>query len=251
MTIELQIQGAGKPVAFLHGTPTRPDVLGEFAQVIARTHTAIQVAFPGYGASDPLPDGWTYADLHDAIENALIARGFSDLSLIGFSGGGYHALALASRRRVSVRSVVAVGGFANLTDAERERYRATADAIESGADLLDAFHATLFGSAWRDRPGMREVTRACIAAASPKYLVSEVRQLATAEDLLPKLKTLDIPIIARHGTADQTISFSKSEEIAAAAPYTSLERVENAGHMLLLEDFEGTLTSMRRALQNA
>jgi pimeloyl-ACP methyl ester carboxylesterase len=249
MTVKLNVQGAGDPVVFLHGTPTRPDVFSEFAREVARTRTAIEVALPGYGESEPLADGWTYADMHEAVEQSLVARGFRDVSLIGFSGGGYHALALAIRKRVNVKGIVALGSLANLTDEERTRYRDSADLIANGADLSEPLHEAFFAEGWRHRPGMKEVTLTCLAATSKANLAAELRNLARSENLLPKLKTLDIPIVARHGTADQTVVFAKSEQIADFAPRGVLEPVEHAGHMLLLEDFNGTLTSIQRALQ--
>lgn len=248
MTVSLRIDGKGPAVVFLHGTPTTPDVFRDIAAEIARDHTTVQVASPAYGKSTPLHQGWTYSDMHDAIETALRGAGVTDATLVGFSGGGYHALALATRARVRVRGVLALGGLANLSDEERAGYAGMVGIIEAGTDLVDATHSKFFSREWGVRPGMRDVTAACVAAVSPAYLAAEIRELSRSENLLPKLADLDVPVVARHGTVDETVTPDKGEAIARAARHGSFEPVPGASHMLLLEDREGTLASLRRLL---
>jgi pimeloyl-ACP methyl ester carboxylesterase len=246
--LALDIRGSGPAVVFLHGTPTLPNVFDDLASAISARFTAVQIALPGYGESAPLHDGWTHAELHEVLEHALIADGFRDVSLVGFSGGGYHSLALAARKVLTVRRVVSIAGFATLTGDERARYAATANVVEDGVDLLEPLHAAFFADDWASRPGMIDVTRSWIAATSPSYVASELRQIASCADLLPALASVEARIVARHGTADATIPVSKSEDIARAARHGRFEPVEGRGHALLLEDREGTWTAIERAL---
>jgi pimeloyl-ACP methyl ester carboxylesterase len=246
--LALDIRGSGPAVVFLHGTPTLPNIFDEVASVLSAHHTAVQVALPGYGKSAPLHDGWTQAELHDVLESALLDNGFRDVSLVGFSGGAYHSLALAVRKVVTVRRVVSIAGFATLTAEERARYAATAKVVEEGVDLSEPLHAAFFANDWARRPGMIDVTRSWIAATSPSYVASELRQIASCADLLPALANVDARIVARHGTADATIPVSKSADLARAARHGRFEPVEGRGHALLLEDREGTWTAIERAL---
>jgi len=88
MPLDFSSSGSGDPVLFIHGCPTPPDVLAPIAEVVARTHRAIQIALPGYGASPALPGAWTLADLHAAVEATVAPLlGGRPLAVVGFSGG--------------------------------------------------------------------------------------------------------------------------------------------------------------------
>lgn len=71
------------------------------------------------------------------------------------------------------------------------------------------------------------------------------------EDLRPRLAELDVPILARVGTADLATPPALSEEIVEHAARGHLELVEGVGHALIHEDLEGTVASTRRALDDA
>jgi len=100
----------GRPVLFLHGTPGSRR-LGRLFDAPARRDGVRILAIdrPGYGRSSP----WPVRDLSTigaVVAPVLDDAGASRVGVVGFSGGGPHALALAAVRPDSVTSVDVVSG---------------------------------------------------------------------------------------------------------------------------------------------
>ena len=86
----------GRPVLVLHGAPgCRLARYSDSKILEARGIRQISYDRPGYGASDPLP-GRSIGDAAGDIEAMLDAAGVARVGIIGTSGGGPHALAVAS-----------------------------------------------------------------------------------------------------------------------------------------------------------
>ena len=249
MPLDIRIEGHGNPVVFFHGCPTTPDELAPIARAIAANHTAVQVALPGYGASPALTPPWTMINLHETIEAALLERGLRRVAVVGYSGGGYHALALAMRRKVEVTLLVSLAGMTSFTDPERQGFRDTAGAIASGAiDFRSIAAARFLSPAYQTEPAAVAHVLAWIDATSPQNVAAELLAFADAEDFSPRVRELEIPILARIGSADVAVPPSKAEELVRAARHGARERVEGKAHALMVEDPAGTVASVVRAL---
>jgi pimeloyl-ACP methyl ester carboxylesterase len=100
----------GRPVLFLHGTPGSR-LLGELFDVTARERGVRVLApdRPGYGRSPSRPDR-TLAGTDRFVVPVLRDAGVSEVGVVGFSGGGPHALALAAARPDLVDGVEVVSG---------------------------------------------------------------------------------------------------------------------------------------------
>lgn len=87
---------AGRPVAVLHGTPGSSRLAGLFAPAAAEQGVRLlAVDRPGYGDSEPWPDR-SLADIGSVVTSVLDDAGVDAAGLVGFSGGGPHALAVAA-----------------------------------------------------------------------------------------------------------------------------------------------------------
>jgi len=250
MTVDLVIAGRGPVTVLLHGCPTTPDVLAPIAERVSSFGTAVQVSLPGYGRSPALAPGWTIAQLHEVLERALLSRGLREVALVGFSGGAYHALAIACRGLLSVTRVVALAGVSELTPDERTAFQQTADALRVGTDLRSIAGARFLSAAFRDAHPERivEVER-WLDATTPANLAGELSVFADAESLTDKLASLAAPVLARVGSEDVATPPAKSRAIVEAARRGRLEVVPGAGHALMIEDREGTIDSVIAALR--
>lgn len=101
---------AGTPVVVLHGTPGSR-LLGRLLADPARRAGVRLLALdrPGYGRSSPWPER-TLADTGEFVSAVLDDAGASRACVVGFSGGGPHALALAATHGDRVRTVDVVAG---------------------------------------------------------------------------------------------------------------------------------------------
>ncbi|OLZ42211.1 alpha/beta hydrolase [Natrinema saccharevitans] len=99
----------GTPLLFHHGTPGSSHLGALLSEpALARGVRVIAPSRPGYGRSDPDPDGTfeTWADDCRALADTL---GLESFAVAGFSGGGPHALAVAARHADRVSAVGVVG----------------------------------------------------------------------------------------------------------------------------------------------
>lgn len=245
--VALEIAGKGPPLVFLHGVPLQPEAFRPLAHALQSTHTTVIVSLPGYGSTPPLAPGWTLEDVHDEIEAALAHSGLSRVGLVGFSGGGYHALALAYRAHVDVTAVALLAGVMQVTPAEGESFHALAAALRAGQDLRVHMRPRMLSPGFRQRHPERvvEVER-WLDATSAANLAAELEVFAAAPDLSEKVGALRIPVLARVGAEDVAAPPAVAEAIAKCAPKGQLEVVPGAGHALLIEDLEGTSASLAR-----
>ncbi|WP_126663782.1 alpha/beta hydrolase [Haloterrigena salifodinae] len=99
----------GAPLVFHHGTPGSSHLGAVLsASACSRGVRVIAPSRPGYGRSDPHPDGTfeTWAEDCRALVDAL---GLESVAVAGFSGGGPYALAVAARHVERVTGVGVVG----------------------------------------------------------------------------------------------------------------------------------------------
>ena len=95
-------------VAFCHSAPGAGPFDPDPRPTLARNVTLLSVDRPGYGRSDPVPDGqWaTVASAADDIAAVLDSVHDRPVGVVGWSAGGRVALALAARRPDLVDRVV-------------------------------------------------------------------------------------------------------------------------------------------------
>jgi pimeloyl-ACP methyl ester carboxylesterase len=249
MPLELRSTGDGPAIVFLHGAPTPPEFLDPIADWVSAFGTAIRVSLPGYGTSPPLPAPFPVTRVHEAVEQALLARGVRDAAYVGFSGGAYHALALAHRAVVPARSLVLLAGFMGLDDAGRAAFPEFARLLRQGADLRSVAGPRFLSAGYRARHPERAVeVERWLEATSPQNLAAELDAFAAADDLTDAVRAMTCPLLARVGAEDAATPPPYSEAIVRAARSGTLQIVPGAGHALLIEDTAPTIDDVARFL---
>lgn len=246
----IEERGAGPALVLLHGCPSPVDALAPVADAFAATRRVLTPHLPGYGKTPADPPPVSFNDQARRLEDALLARGVRECAIVGFSLGGYRALQLAASGRVRVTHAVLLGGFANLDTAAREGKRQFAAALRAGALNLAALAPQVFlppSLAAENGPLAREVA-GWSRVTGPENLANEQEAVAAMDDLTPILPKLRAAIVARVGSLDAAAPPRFSQEICRAVPGARLELVPGCGHALPLEDREGTLASIRKAL---
>lgn len=243
--------GAGPPVLLLHGAPIPAGYMLPLARALAPHHRVLLPDLPGYGGTPPLAG----PDLIEAgdrlVEDAVLAKGIRELSVIGYSLGGYRAFDIALRGRLQALAIAALGGFAHLEDEERAAESRLAAALRTGFDLREpAVGMMLSPAAAASRPDLVEAVRGWVAATTSQNLAAELDAVAACRDLRPRLRALGIPVVARVGSLDPACPPHLSRAIAEAAG-GALEVVPGVAHGILHEDLEGTTRSLLAFLSSA
>jgi pimeloyl-ACP methyl ester carboxylesterase len=83
---------------------------------------------------------------------------------------------------------------------------------------------------------------------SSDVLAAELDAIAALPDLRPHLSDRPAKLVARVGELDVAAPPELSEAMVGASSNARLEVVPQCGHLLLLEDREGTSASIRRGL---
>ena len=247
MTLHIEDKGRGPTVVLLHGTPMAPSHLRPLADRLSEHYRVLLVHLSGYGRSAPL-EPYSLQRSLEVIEHEIESRHVGDVHLVGVGAGGYRALAVSGSRRLRVRSVCMLGGFASLDSSEKLRLAAFADMLRAGVDRRLLVESVL-SPRGRNETFLRIEVERWAASVSHEYLSREIEAFIEAPGLCGMLEDLRAPIMMRVGTLDAMVSLENMRRIATASR-VNLEEVEGAGHALLCEDFEATARSVETFLAN-
>lgn len=130
----------GVPLVFHHGTPMSMVLFEPFIQaVVARGLRYVSYTRPGYGNSTRLP-GRTVADCSKDMQAILRELGADRCYVVGWSGGGPHALACAA---LLPQRVIAGSTIAGIAPWGAQGLDWLAG---MGRENVEEFHAALAGS---------------------------------------------------------------------------------------------------------
>ncbi|MCG8390589.1 MAG: prolyl oligopeptidase family serine peptidase, partial [Cytophagales bacterium] len=122
------------------------------------------------------------------------------------------------------------GGLALLKAAEDERIKKVA-AWAPIHDLTERWPAEVLQK-WKE-DGVYHIYNGRTKQDMPlRYqLVEDVYTHQQRLDIPKAVKTLEIPLLLVHGTADETLSYQKTEWLSGLGRHTTLAIVENANHV--------------------
>ncbi|WP_254761808.1 alpha/beta fold hydrolase [Natrinema marinum] len=245
----------GAPVVVLHGTPGSL-VFGQLFDDCAREYGVRVLApeRPGYGRTPPWPDR-ELTDTGPIIAAVLADAEVERAGLIGFSGGGPHALATAATHGDLVESIDIVSGAPPWSQLpEKPAAQRLLGVLATKTPSL--LKGLLRGQTWaagRLPPSfvLAQYTTAAERAEIPRGAAARVRRdfceaLAThregfaAETRLftaPwefSLAAVDRPIRLWHGDSDGNAPLEGVRRLAEDLPNGELRVLEGAGHLTTL-----------------
>jgi 3-oxoadipate enol-lactonase len=244
-----ELGATGAPaVLLLHGQMLDGSIYDALAARLARRFRVLVPDLPGYGRTRLL-DPYSVGAVREAIEAALTARGVRTTAVVGYSFGGYHALALALAGRVTVSRLALLGPIAGADPPLREAFRGFAQAVRGGMKTGAVFAQMAIPPAWgAANPEVAPRIAARADEVPAATYVAEFEAIAELPDLRPRLGTLGVPTLLRVGEADQNVPAASVRAIAEAIPGARLEVVPGCGHLYLEQDAEGTVATVERFL---
>ncbi len=252
----------GTPVVLFHGTPGFR-VLGELFAGVARGSDVRLLAIdrPGYGRSDPWPDR-SLGDAAAFVDPVLDDAGVPSADVVGFSGGGPHALALAAARPELVETVDVVAGTPppSLTERQTRVQRVLGRVAEAAPELLSVAVRAQAWLAARTSPAVvvsqytsdggegevsdfaADVVRRDFVEAVGGHggaLVTESRLLAREWDFA--LGDVEAPVTLWQGDADRNVPRKGVRRLANELPDAELSVLADADHLNALLRFRENL----------
>jgi pimeloyl-ACP methyl ester carboxylesterase len=163
--------------------------------------------------------------------------------LCGLSMGGYAAFAFYRKypQFVSGLILTATKAAADSQEAKANRDKAIETAREQGRDaiftgMLAKFLAPKNAS---DQTNLVNTTRSIMEnAAGEQTIVKDLVALRDRPDATPDLQGIKVPTLIVHGAEDQIIPVTEAQAMHSAIPASRLVILQNAGHLLNLEQPE-------------
>lgn len=241
--------GRGNAVLLIGGCPTPDSMWDPVVQTLAKTHRVLVPDLPGYGKT-PRLSPYSLAAVQRMLEDALLERGVREAALVGYSMGAYRALSIALGGRVRASALVWLAGSIQWNEMERAVMGGFVQLLRSGAPLPDVLPARMISPDFlAAHPESADQVRAWLEAAPREVIADEIEAgLRECEDLLPRLRVLDCPVLARVGELDQASPPEHSRLVAEAARRGKLQIVPGMGHAWAVEDPAGTSAAIARFL---
>jgi pimeloyl-ACP methyl ester carboxylesterase len=242
-----KIWGTGRPIVLLHGWPLSADSWDD--QAIALVEAGYQVVAydrRGFGRSDQPGSGYDYDTLADDLADIITATKLRDATIAGFSMGGGEVARYMSRhggknvaRAVLISSIVPYmlktsdnpNGVPPDIFAEMEHQMRTDRAAFFTSFFSDFYGVGLISSPVSDE--VLEWSRNVAMQAGLNATLACAKAFATT-DFRPDLKSITVPTLIIHGTADKTVPIDTSARAAAKGiAHAELVEIPDGPHGLL------------------
>ena len=236
-TISFRQQGSGALAIFLHGFGPDSRMWLNQLQGLDDQRWCVAPDLRAHGQSAPAVDPVHSPELlADDIAEMIVGLGAHVADLVGFSMGGYVALALLERHPALVRSVVLADtkATADSEEARKGRDAGIATLLEGGRTAFAGGLISKFVAADADAQVVGAV-RTMIESTPYETLVADLRGMRDRPDRTHVLEALRVPCLAIVGEHDVLTPPSDAAWIAQHAQGTTVVEISGAGHMSPME----------------
>ncbi|MCL1800620.1 MAG: alpha/beta hydrolase [Promicromonosporaceae bacterium] len=232
--------GSGMPVVLLHPFPVDSRAWVPMANALPPGIRVIAVDLPGFGKSD-LGGLAPSIDLAaDAVYDSLTAYGIGNAIVIGWSMGGYVALALAERHPGFVAGLGLVGSRAGADSADmaanRLRLAREVEMAQSVQPISALVSQVMSPRTLEERRQLFSTIEAWMRSQLPAGVAWAQRAMARRPDRTHVLKNFDGPVTIIMGQEDRMNTVQNAKEMAQAAKHGYLTIVPGAAHFVAIED---------------
>ncbi|MEA5444426.1 alpha/beta hydrolase [Gammaproteobacteria bacterium AB-CW1] len=252
----------GRGIVYCHGTPGSRWEFAPAADLAAIFGLRVIVPDrPGYGASSPSP-GRTLADFADDLAALLDHLALDQTGLLGFSGGGPHALAAALRLPERINRLGLVSSLAPFSDAttvgmpeslQQFWQLAGSDAEAFLAMLNDGLESTdtpldllLAGAPPEDQAIFEKTGTSAYAASLTECLrpglegmLADAQALTSDWGITPKAP--NCPVHLWHGSRDLNAPIAMGQWLSAHLGGIPLNQWADSAHFALFERWDQVL----------
>ena len=223
--------GEAIPIVFLHGVGSDKSVWRPQLNFFGRTRRAVAFDYPGYGDSDPAPQGTTRDDFAVAILSAMTGLGIARAHVCGLSLGGVIAIAMNHAEPGRCASLILADTFAVHPDGRAIYDRSIAASTDLRA-LAEARADVLLGQP--ADPAVREEVVETMARIEPAAYRTGAEAVWLA-DQRDRAREIEVPTLIICGAEDRVTQPELSHELAALIRGSRVELIVAAGHLGNLE----------------
>ena len=236
--IRFSVSGSGDPVILLHGFPLNCKMWQNFSGELAKTNKVYTPDLPGFGKSEPLPDGFSLKDVAQTLLSWMEEQKISKCVLIGHSLGGYIVLHMAE---LDPDKFAGIGLFhSTALDDSKEKKESRTKVVEfvhkNGAE---AFTTNFIEPLFIDRnnasiPAVKKIAGEASAQAVIGYTLA-MRDRKNQQEIL---KLFPRPILFLAGQQDNGIPVETIKLQSSYCQHPELHILAQSAHMGMYEQFE-------------
>ena len=223
--------GDATPIVFLHGVGSDKSVWHPQLEHFGNTRLAIAFDYPGYGDSDPAPEGTSRDDYAAAILSAMRELGVDRAHICGLSLGGVVAIAMHAQAPERCASLILADTFAVHPQGRAIYERSLAGSRDLPA-MAEARVDVLL--AQPTDPGVRREVVATMSRISPQaYRIGA--EAVWRADQRERAQAIDVPVLILCGVQDLITPVDLSNELVDLIPDARMQVIAGAGHLTNFE----------------
>lgn len=225
-------RGSGDvPTVFLHGVGSDKTVWNPQLAHFSRTGRAVAFDYPGYGESEPAPDGTTRDDYAAAVLAAMDELAISSAHICGLSLGGVIAIAMHALAGERCASLILADTFAAHPDG-RAIYERSVAGSQNLRAMAEARVDVLL--AQPSDPDVRMEVVDTMAKIDPAAYRIGAEAVWLAEQR-ERAEAITVPTLVLCGAEDTITPPSLSHELVEMIPGARYAEIGGAGHISNLE----------------
>lgn len=172
------------------------------------------------------------------------------LVIAGFSMGGYVALQMLAepKRRVQALALVSTSARGESAEGHVGREKTIAALERDFAKVVDDILLRGTAAAFQADANALAALRAQMMDVGAPTAIRQVRAIMGRADQLETARALQLEACVLTGVDDRIVVPALAEEVAAAIPGATLERLPDCGHMAPLEQTHRVAAALRRLL---
>jgi pimeloyl-ACP methyl ester carboxylesterase len=236
------VYGAGEPVVLVHGVGMEQAVWTRQLACLASEYQVIVYDLLGHGASQDPPEDARLAHYAQQLKILLDHLEIESAAIVGQSMGALVTLEFALTYPERTRKIATVNAVFMRTSEEREAVLARARTLrEVGvAATLDSTIERWFGNPVPvELQADADLVAGFMKRTHPAGYARSYQLFASADAVHAEgLAGLAVPALFMTGEFDPNSSPGMSEAMARRAPYSSVEIIEGARHMMVLTSAE-------------
>jgi pimeloyl-ACP methyl ester carboxylesterase len=252
----LDTGGDGSPLVLVHGLGSNLSLWRDHIEPLSAEHRVLALDLPGFGVSSKHDVSGRMTDFADSVRGFVNALDLAPITYVGVSMGGQIglALALASPEVVERLVLVSPAGIETFTGEQAEvlRQTMTPQAIASAdSSAIQQNTAANFAS-WSDDYGWLIEQRQALAERDDFMAYARANAASVAgmvdEPVYARLGDVEQPTLVLYGTGDKLIpnpylnpqwdTEAIAQRAEEALPNADVHLVDNAGHLLMIEQPE-------------
>ncbi len=231
-------RGAGQPVLLLHGFPLDHTIWEAQIEALSARWHVIAPDLRGHGRSPIWGGVFTMEEMAADVAALLDTLKIERAAWVGHSMGGYVAMAALRvlPERVAGVGMVATHPFADSPEKRTQRELTAQQVLSEGVGtLVEAMLGVLFAPETSpDADYVRHVA-SIMRRTSPQGVAAALRGMAARPSSLETLLNARVPMIFLAGQRDQIVTRGVLRRVEDQLPTVLLRRIEEAGHMPMLE----------------